>query len=118
MLKRLFFLFFFSSLFCTAFSQTMPLTADNPIAIAAPHLPLMIRYDGVGRVFYGENTTYKFEINDSNLRTWIKNYPDELVTYKDAASKYLKTAESTLLTAGNKELYQDLKSQYSMIIQF
>ena len=46
---------FFSSLL---FAQNTPLPKDHPIAVAAPHLPSMIRYNGVGHKFYGEKFTY------------------------------------------------------------
>lgn len=118
MIKRLLCIVILSSFFLTAFSQSMPLPSDNPISIAAPHLPLMIRYDGTGKVFYAENTTYKSELNQSNLKDWIKNYPDEVSRYKIAIGTYLKTADTGGLTTENKEIYRDLKSQYVMVIQF
>lgn len=117
MLKRLLIVFLFSSVIFTAFCQSSPLPKDNPVAIAAPHLPSMIRYDGVGKIFYGENAKYKIGVNEAGLKTWSKDYPAEVLKYKDAIVSYLKSAESTTLTDKDKEVYRDLKSQWLMFLQ-
>ncbi len=98
------------------FAQTAPLPANHPIALAAPHLPLIIRFDGVGKEFHGDKYTYNLESNLQNIKDWIKNFPDELNSYKGAIATYLKTDLSTL-SDSDKEIFTDLKSQWFMIAQ-
>ena len=111
-------LLFLVILFCgfVGFSQTQPLSKDHPIAIAAPNLPLIVRFDGTGTEFHGEKYSYNKESNESGLKTWMKNFPDEFKNYKIAISDYLKTDPSTL-SDSDKEVFTDLKSQNLMIIQ-
>ena len=118
MSKHYYSLFLFCIFCCNAFSQNLPLPEAHPIAIAAPHLPLMIRYEGQGIVFNIENNKYKFEGNEGRLKNWMKTYPDELSKYKDAIAIYLKNISFRKLANENKELYIDLKSQWLLITQF
>lgn len=117
MIKKL--LTFLLTLFLSSFlfAQSTPLPGDHPIAIAAPHLPLILRHDGTGVVFYGERFTYKKEQNETNLRNWIKTYPEEVTKYKVAIAAFLKDTEVSTLTEAQAALYCDLKSQYLMFMQ-
>ena len=96
----------------------MPLPEAHPIAKAAPHLPLMVRYEGQGIVFNVENNKYKFEANEGRFKNWMKTYPTELLHYKEAISSYLKNTRIAKLSDENKQLYIDLKSQWLLILQF
>ena len=98
------------------FSQTAPLPKDHPVALAAPHLPLITRFDGTGTEFHGDKYSYNLESNTKNMKDWIKSFPDELETYKTAIALYLKSDASTMPDA-DKEIFTDLKSQWFMIIQ-
>ena len=118
MFKNLCFLFIFCSCFSVAFSQTLPLPKNHPIAIAAPHLPLILRYTGQGIVFSSENNKYSFEGNEQRFKLWMDDYPGELKQYKAAISYYLKNTQPAKLNDENKQLYVDLKSQWQLIVQF
>lgn len=98
------------------FSQTQPLSKDHPIAAAAPHLPLIVRFDGTGTEFHGDKYSYNKELNEAALKTWIANFADEFKSYKSAISDYLKTDPATL-SDSDKDVYSDLKSQFWMISQ-
>ena len=112
-------LLFLLILFCglAGFSQTQPLSKDHPIAVAAPNLPLMVRFNGTGTEFHGEKYSYNKESNESAFKNWIKNFADEYKSYKTAINDYLKTDPSTL-SDSDKEVFTDLKSQYWMLSQF
>jgi hypothetical protein len=108
------FLFCFST---SSRAQSAPLPDGHPIKIAAPHLPLMVRYSGSGRIFYGDNNIkYLFE-NTDVTKTWATNYPSELAAYKVAIDKYLKETDVTLLANDQKDVYYDLKAQWAIISQ-
>ena len=98
-------------------AQTSSLPSTHFINSAAPHLPVMVRYDNVGTVFYGINHLYKSVENETSIKNWIKNYPEEFTNYKVAMSKYLKDTDYSMLTDSEKETYCDLKSQWLMISQ-
>jgi len=118
MLKNLCFLFLFCSSFYTAFSQSLPLPKAHPIAIAAPHLPLLLKYTGQGIIFNVENNKYTFDGNEQRFKIWMDDYPTELMHYKEAISYYLKNTHPEKLNGENKQLYVDLKSQWLLIVQF
>ena len=118
MLKNLCLLLLFCNSFCTAFSQNVPLPKAHPIAIAAPHLPLIVKYEGQGIVFNVENNKYKFEGNEGRFKNWMKTYPEELAKYKDAIAIFLKNSPTNKLNTENHQLYVDLKSQWLLIVQF
>ncbi len=118
MYKYICFLYFFCGLFFTSFSQSAPLPKNHPIAIAAPHLPLLIKYTGQGIVFKVKNNKYAFDRNERQFKIWMYNYPDELLNYKNAIAIYLKHTQPSTLKKGNKQLYIDLKSQWLLIAQF
>lgn len=117
MFKKLCMLAVFVTITIVAFSQKSPLPANHPVALAAPHLPLIVRHDGSGAIFYAEKFTYKSEINVSNLNDWIKNYPSEVISYKDAIAQYFKSTDSAKLTSDDADQYFDLKAQYLMFQQ-
>lgn len=98
-------------------SQSVLLPSDHPIAIAAPHLPALLKYDGVGKAIYGDKYSYKREENMVNIKEWIRNYPEEVTKYKAAINEYLKHADPSLLSGNDKELYHELKSQWMMVSQ-
>lgn len=91
-------------------------TSGNTITTAAPNLPKMERYDNVGEAYNGTNHQYKLTENETSLKGWMTNFPDEVVSYKKAIEEYLKTDYSTL-TEGEKETFDDLKSQWLMFSQ-
>ncbi|MBC7398651.1 MAG: hypothetical protein H7289_01805 [Mucilaginibacter sp.] len=106
-------------LFCfttASWAQTAPLPTDNPIKVAAPHLPLMVRHSGTGKVFYGDAYNYKAE-NATVMKQWMTDYSAEVSTYKAAIDKYLKETDVTLLADDKKGVYYDLKNQWAMISQ-
>jgi len=108
------FLFCFST---SSRAQSVPLPDGHPIKIAAPHLPLMVRYSGSGSIFYGENDIkYLFE-NKEVMKKWMTDYPAEVSAYKTAIDKYIKETDVTLLANEQKEVYYDLKAQWAIIIQ-
>lgn len=86
--------------------------------MAAPHLPLLLRYTGQGIVFSSENNKYTFEGNEQRFKVWMDNYPAELMQYKAAISYYLKNTQPAKLNDESKQLYIDLKSQWQLIVQF
>lgn len=98
-------------------SQPVSLPKNHPIAVAAPHLPAIMRYDGTGSKFYASDLVYKNKENHSILREWMKNYPAEVVAYKTAIASYLKSTNPSVLSGSEKELYSDLKAQSIMISQ-
>lgn len=118
MFKPICILFFFTIFFCKVFCQDLPLPINHPIAIAAPHLPLMIKYDGQGLVYTIENTRYKFDVIERDVKSWMRNYPEELVKYKAAIYSFLKIKQPITLPADRKNIYNDLKSQWLLIAQF
>ncbi len=107
-------LFWFATL---SWSQPVSLPKSHPIAVAAPHLPAIMRYDGAGSKFYAGDLVYKNEENHSNLKEWMKNYPAEVAAYKTAVALYLKSTNPAVLFNSEKELYSDLKAQSLMISQ-
>lgn len=77
----------------------------------------MVRYSGSGRIFYGGNDIkYLFE-NKDVMKKWTVDYPAEVPAYKTAIDKYLKETDVTLLPADQKDLYYDLKAQWTIISQ-
>jgi hypothetical protein len=102
-------LLFLISLFVSSIvlGQTKALPDDHPIAKAAPHLPLMVRYKGSGNAFHGEKYVYQKEENESKIREWIKRYPSEFTQYTGVISSFFK----------EKEIHNDLMSQWIMIRQ-
>ena len=86
--------------------------------MAAPHLPLLLRYTGQGIVFSSENNKYTFEGNEQRFKKWMDDYPTELLQYKKAISYYLINTHPAKLNDENKQLYIDLKSQWLLIVQF
>ena len=118
MFKHLYFLFLCSSFFYTALSQNQPLPKAHPIAIAAPHLPLLRKYTGQGIIFNVDNNKYSFEGNEHRFKEWMDDYPDELLTYKNAIAYFLKHISPEKLSGDNKQLYIDLKAQSLLIAQF
>lgn len=98
-------------------SQIAPLPVDHPIAVAAPHLPPILRHDGIGKPMYGDKFTYKQDENIANLKKWLIDYPEEVVKYKEAISGFLKSSDLSTLSENEKELYYDLKFQRMMISQ-
>ena len=109
--------FFFFCFSTDLLAQSDPLPDGHAIKIAAPHLPLMVRYSGSGDIFYGENDTkYLFE-NKDVMKKWMTDYPAEVPAYKTAIDKYIKETDVTLLANDQKELYYDLKAQWAIIIQ-
>ena len=98
-------------------AQTNSLPDGSPIKVAAPHLPLMARYSGVGQEHHGEKFSYNSDANINALKDWAKNNPNEVTAYKVAIEYYLKGAESATLSAADKDIYYDLKAQWYMYIQ-
>lgn len=114
--KILFISFLFTSVFSYAYSQDAP--SSHPILLAAPHLPKMVRYDGVGKKFHGEKYYYKKEVNENALKNWMKAYPEEAAKYKETTEKYMSTVDILELSPEEKELYYDLKSQWYIFRQY
>lgn len=112
-------LLFISIILCSVmgFSQLGPLPKDHPITLAAPHLPLIVRFDGIGGEFHGEKYSYKKEQNTANFKSWVASYPQEVTPYKDAMAGLIKSTDVSLLSDSDKETFTDLVSQYWMIIQ-
>lgn len=98
-------------------AQKSSFSKDNPITIAAPHLPAMIKYSGEGPQFYGGKYVYDGEQCNAKLKAWMKAYAGELEKYKVVISKYLDAMDETKLSAKEAELYNDLKTQWMMIRQ-
>jgi hypothetical protein len=98
-------------------AQTAPLPDGHPIKIAAPHLPLMVRYSGSGSIFYGENGIKYLYENKEVMKKWMTDYPAEVPTYKTAIDKYIKETDVTFLANDQKEVHYDLKAQWAIIIQ-
>lgn len=94
-----------------SFAQTA-----NPVSIAAPNLPEMVRFDNTGEAFNGENHQYKSTENIASLNEWATRFPTEVITYKAAIELYLAT-DSATLSGTDKETYEDLKSQWIMFSQ-
>lgn len=102
---------------CFVFAQPPRLSKNHPVAVAAPHLPAIIRYNGVGQKFYGEKNVYNADQNNAKLKGWMKAYSGELAKYKVAISKYLESTDESKLSTKEAELYYDLKTQWMMIRQ-
>lgn len=98
-------------------AQSSSLRKDHPIAIAAPHLPTIMKHTGAGAKFYGGKYVYNGEQNNAKLKAWMKAYSGELEKYKVAISKYLEATDESKLSAKEAELYNDLKVQWMMIRQ-
>lgn len=105
------------TLFFSAHGQTAPISFDNPFLTVAPHLPKMVRYDGVGKKFHGEKYIYKKEENETALKVWSEKYPGEVGSYKDTAVKYFASISVNTLSPTDQELFFDLKSQWLMVLQ-
>lgn len=101
----------------TAVSQNQPLPKSHPVSLAAPHLPLIQKYDGTDVRFYGEKYSYNGEKSKSVIKLWMANFPSEVIAYKEAMVQYLNRIDLTTLSENDKEVYSDLKSQWNMIIQ-
>lgn len=91
-------------------------TSSAEVTTAAPNLPKMLRYDNVGEAFNGTNHQYKLTENETSIKEWMTNFPDEVISYKKAIEEYLKT-DYTTLTESEKNTYDDLKSQWLMFSQ-
>lgn len=118
LLKRAFAFMLTLIIYSSSHSQSIATASENPITLAAPHLPKMIRYDGVGKEFHGEKHSYKKEVNVTAVKDWIKNHPDEVTKYKEAAAKYFSSVKESELTVEEKELYYDQKSQWYIVRQY
>lgn len=100
-----------------SWSQSIPLPSDHPIAVAAPHLPAILRHDGIGKPIYGDKYTYKGEENAIRIKEWMRNYPEEVIRYKEAIAEYLKNTNVDLISENERELYHDLNSQWMLVRQ-
>ena len=67
MTKRNFLLISILFISSIVIGQSHALPSDHPVAKAAPHLPLMLRFKGSGTAFYGEKNVYQKEQNTSKL---------------------------------------------------
>jgi hypothetical protein len=86
---------------------------DETIAVAAPHLPVIRKWDGSGDSFKFKRNTYLYD--EKILKTWIQTYPDEFTNYCIAMKTLLKNTKESTLTPIMKTIYTDLKAQYFMI---
>ena len=86
---------------------------DETIAVAAPHLPVIRKWDGSGDPFKFKKNTYLYD--EKILKTWIQTYPDEFTKYCIAMKTLLKNTKESTLTPIMKTIYTDLKAQYFMI---
>ncbi|MHA6246369.1 hypothetical protein ACXYMU_00405 [Pontibacter sp. CAU 1760] len=98
-------------------SQSTPLPSNHPVKVAAPHLPPILRHDGTGKPIYGDKYAYDRDRNITQLKNWIKLYPEEISDYKRAINDYLSHSDEEALSGNEKELYHDLKSQWLIFSQ-
>ena len=100
----------------SAFAQAPRAPIQDSVAAVAPHLPAIVRYDGVGAEFHGDKYSYKRECQAS-VAQWAKDYPEEVAKFKDVAGAYINGANVETLSSSEAEVYYDLKAQWYMVIQ-
>jgi hypothetical protein len=98
-----------------SYAQNVPKPIDADIAIAAPHLPAVAKFDGSGTSFQYGNQFYKYDV--STIKEWIKTYPDEFPKYSIAMQALIKDTKASALPTGMQTIYYDLQAQYNMILK-
>jgi hypothetical protein len=83
---------------------------DESIAIAAPHLPIIQKFDGSGSSFKYKKNTYN--VDENILKLWIQTYPKEFDDYCVAMKILLKETKTSSLSPIMKTIYTDLRAQY------
>ncbi|NMM49662.1 hypothetical protein [Marinigracilibium pacificum] len=108
-------------LFCLSFSSKAQTINDqdseHPIAVVAPHLPQLLRFEGTGNSFYGVERQYQSDNNINRLQAWITNFPEEYSSYKGKIEEYLASVDQEALSNSDLEIYYDIKSQWLMLSQ-
>lgn len=92
-------------------------SSSDAVLEAAPHLPTMVKAEAEDTdVFNGVNNAYKNDLNLESLKAWAEAYPSEVTAYKEAMESFL-TTDYESLSDSEKEVFNNLKSQWIMFIQ-
>lgn len=98
-----------------SYAQNKVKPIDDAIAIAAPHLPAVEKFNGSGTSFQYEKQAYKYD--EKPIKEWITAYPNEFQKYNVAIQKLIKETKLSDLSPGMQSIYTDLKAQYKMVLK-
>jgi hypothetical protein len=101
------------AIYADVFSAGTSEPIDESIAVAAPHLPVIQKFEGSGNSFKYKKIRYQYD--EKTLKTWIQTYPEEFTNYCIAMKALLNETKESSLSPVMKAIYTDLRAQYLMI---
>lgn len=86
---------------------------DETIALAAPHLPAVVKFEGLGVSFKYKNQVYLYDADI--IKEWISQYPQEFANYNVAMESLIKETKVSKLPKNMQAIFTDLRAQYLLI---
>jgi hypothetical protein len=95
-------------------AQTIAQMQDT-VATYAPHLPLVHRWTGEGKVWWGLNNAQYTHATQDSVVEWMDTYPTEATDYFLKVGNYFATHPVDGLLPDDRLVYEDIHAIWLMI---